>query len=115
MPKIILSPFSFQLNANSNSAPLSFSTRPSITAVSSRCRVAPTAGAGGQAGFHQVAAVYGQLAHGVAGGLGKLGHPGLKGGHLIPPGFDLRRVGVGVQVGIFQCAEPVQKSPRRSG
>ena len=66
-------------------------------------------GAGGQAGFHQVAAVYGQLAHGVAGGLGKLGHPGLKGGHLVPPGFDLRRVGVGVQVGIFQRAEPVQK------
>ena len=48
MPKIILSPFSFQLNANSNSAALSFSTRPSITAVSSRCRVAPTAGPAGR-------------------------------------------------------------------
>mgnify|MGYP005761492405 CR=1 FL=1 len=48
MPKIILSSFSFQLNANSNSAALSFSTRPSITAVSSRCRVAPTAGPAGR-------------------------------------------------------------------
>ena len=65
---------------------------------------------GGNPSLHQVGTVHSQLAHGVAAGLGQLVHAALKGGHIGTAGGNLRRVGVGVQIGIFQRAEPPQEN-----
>ena len=60
--------------------------------------------------MHQIAAVYRQLADGIAAAFGKLQHTLFKNLHVRTPLFDIRRVGVGVKVGVFQSAEAAQKA-----
>ena len=59
--------------------------------------------------MHQIAAVYRQLADGIAAAFGKLQHTLFKYLYVRTPLFDIRRVGVGVKVGVFQSAEAAQK------
>ena len=64
---------------------------------------------GGDADVHQIRAVDGQLAHGVAAGLGQLVHAALKGCYIGAAGGNLGCIGVGVKVGVFQRTETAQK------
>ena len=77
--------------------------------VQQRLQCCADARPGGDADVHQIRAVDGQLAHGVAAGLGQLVHAALKGCYIGAAGGNLGCIGVGVKVGVFQRTETAQK------